>query len=80
MGPADKQPPFRDFGSEGVPKEHWDTATKFQADRNWVQRNEGQIDSSHISWLHQFKTAIEHPDHGTDVPGGYPSYPMSIKI
>jgi phthalate 4,5-dioxygenase oxygenase subunit len=80
MGPADKQPPFRDFGSEGVPRENWNTATKFQAFCNWVQRNEGQIDSSHISWLHQFKTAIEHPDDGTDVPGAYPSYPMSIKI
>jgi phenylpropionate dioxygenase-like ring-hydroxylating dioxygenase large terminal subunit len=79
FGPADKMPGFRDFGSESVPKDQW-VAFKALALCNWVQRNEGQIDSSHISWLHQYFGAHDYPDDGTDKPGGYPSFDMSIKI
>ena len=79
FGPPEKQPLFRDFGSESVPKEQWQ-AFKATALCNWVQRNEGQIDSSHISWLHQYFGALDYPDDGTDVAGGYPSFDMSIKI
>ena len=79
MGPPEKQPGFRDFGSESVPKDQWQ-AFKATALCNWVQRNEGQIDSSHISWLHQYFGALVYPDDGTDVAGGYPSFDMSIKI
>ncbi len=78
MGPADKQPGFRDFGSENMPKEQWQ-AFKATALCNWIQRNEGQIDSSHISWLHQYFGALDYADDGTDRPG-YPSFDMSIKI
>src|SRR4051812_34494178 len=78
MGAADKQPGFRDFGSENMPKEQWQ-AFKATALCNWIQRNEGQIDSSHISWLHQYFGAADYPDDGTDQPG-YPSFDMSIKI
>jgi phthalate 4,5-dioxygenase len=79
FGPADKMPGFRDFGSESMPKDQWQ-AFKATALCNWVQRNEGQIDSSHISWLHQYFGAGDYPDDGTDVAGGYPSFDMSIKI
>jgi phthalate 4,5-dioxygenase len=78
MGPPDKKPGFRDFGSESIPREQWQ-AFKAKALCNWVQRNEGQIDSSHISWLHQYFGAGDYPDDGTDRPG-YPSFDMSIKI
>ncbi|HLF78371.1 MAG TPA: Rieske 2Fe-2S domain-containing protein [Dehalococcoidia bacterium] len=78
LGPADKKPGFRDFGSESMPKEQWQ-AFKATALCNWVQRNEGQIDSSHISWLHQYFGAYDYADDGTDRPG-YPSFDMSIKI
>ena len=78
MGPPDKQPGFRDFGSESIPREEWQ-AFKALAMCNWVQRNEGQIDSSHISWLHQYMGANDYEDDGTDRPG-YPSFRMSIRI
>jgi hypothetical protein len=41
---------------------------------------EGNLDTSHISWLHQFKGAHDVPDDGTDSPGSYPSFDTSIKI
>jgi phenylpropionate dioxygenase-like ring-hydroxylating dioxygenase large terminal subunit len=78
MGPPELKPGFRDFGSESLPREQWQ-AFKAKALCNWVQRNEGQIDSSHISWLHQYFGANDYDDDGTDRPG-YPSFRMSIRI
>ncbi len=79
MGPPEKMTGFRDFGSESVPREKWQ-AFKSIGYCNWVQRMEGNLDTSHISWLHQFKGALDYPDDGTDKPGSYPSFDMSIKI
>jgi phthalate 4,5-dioxygenase oxygenase subunit len=78
MGPPELKPGFRDFGTESMPRDTWQ-AFKAKALCNWVQRNEGQIDSSHISWLHQYMGANDYDDDGTDRPG-YPSYRMSIRI
>jgi len=79
MGPKEKMTGFRDFGTEGVAKDKW-FAVKALGYCNWVQRMEGNLDTSHISWLHQFKGAHDYPDDGTDKPGSYPSFDMSIKI
>jgi len=79
MGPPEKMTGFRDFGSDAVPREKW-FALKLIGYSNWVQRMEGNLDTSHISWLHQFKGAHDYPDDGTDQPGAYPSFDMSMKI
>ncbi|HWO73836.1 MAG TPA: Rieske 2Fe-2S domain-containing protein [Dehalococcoidia bacterium] len=79
MGPPEKMKGFRDFGSESVPREKW-FAVKSIGHCNWVQRMEGNLDTAHISWLHQFRGALDFPDDGTDKPGSYPSFETSIKI
>ena len=61
-----------------LPREQW-RAAKLLVDCNWVQAMEGNLDTAHISWLHQFHGAPDIPDDGTDAPG-YPSNAMSIRI
>ena len=46
---------------------------------NWVQAMEGNIDTSHISHLHQWDGIDDIPDDGSDKPG-YPSNAMSWKF
>ncbi|MFD1522883.1 Rieske 2Fe-2S domain-containing protein [Pseudonocardia yunnanensis] len=78
MGPADTMTPFRDFGTDSLEPEHVQ-ATKMHSTCNWVQAMEGNLDTSHISWLHQFNGVDNIPDDGSDKPG-YPSNPMSWKF
>jgi phthalate 4,5-dioxygenase oxygenase subunit len=52
MGPKDKQPPFRALEYARVPEGQYYTASWLQRG-NWSQGMEGEIDSSHISWLHK---------------------------
>jgi phthalate 4,5-dioxygenase len=78
MGPKDKMTPFRDFGTESLPPERV-FATKMHSTCNWMQAMEGNMDTSHISWLHQWNGAADIPDDGTDKPG-YPSNPISWKF
>ena len=78
MGPAEAMTPFRDFGSEGLAPEQVQ-ARKLHTTCNWVQAMEGNLDTSHISWLHQFDGVEDIPDDGSDKPG-YPSNPMSWKF
>ncbi|WP_214403703.1 Rieske 2Fe-2S domain-containing protein [Pseudonocardia lacus] len=78
MGPPDKQPPFRDFGTESLPPERV-AATKLHTTCNWVQAMEGNLDTSHISWLHQWEGVEQIPDDGSDKPG-YPTNAMSWKF
>src|SRR5712691_4239490 len=52
MGPADKMPPFRDFGTESLAREQW-RASKTQTYCNFVQALEGNLDTAHISFLHR---------------------------
>jgi phthalate 4,5-dioxygenase len=78
FGPAEKRPAFRDFGSEGLPADQW-RASKVRVECNWVQSMEGNLDTSHISWLHQYHAASDIEDDGSDQPGA-PSNPMSIRI
>lgn len=78
MGPPDKQPPFRDFGTETLDVEQV-AATKLHTSCNWVQAMEGNLDTSHISWLHQWNGVDQIPDDGSDKPG-YPTNAMSWKF
>ena len=78
MGPTESMTGFRDFGSDGVPKEQW-RASKIYSPCNWIQGLEGNIDTAHISWLHQYFGVEDIPEDGTDRPG-YPSGAYTWKI
>jgi phthalate 4,5-dioxygenase oxygenase subunit len=78
MGPPEHQPPFRDFGSEELAPDQR-RASKVRVECNWLQSMEGNLDTSHISWLHQYHAAAELPDDGSDTPG-VPSNATSIRI
>ncbi|MBO0873601.1 MAG: Rieske 2Fe-2S domain-containing protein [Pseudonocardia sp.] len=78
MGPPEHMTPFRDFGTDTLAEERV-SATKLHTTCNWVQSMEGNLDTSHISWLHQWDGVDDIPDDGSDKPG-YPSNPMSWKF
>ena len=78
MGPAETMTPFRDFGTESLPADAV-AANKEQIFCNWVQSMDGDLDTAHISNLHQFDAIDDVPDDGTDKPG-YPSGFMSMKF
>jgi phthalate 4,5-dioxygenase len=78
MGPKDKITPFRDFGTETLPDDQV-SAFKTLSTCNYVQAMEGNLDSAHISFLHQFNAIEDIPDDGTDTPG-YNSNAMSMKF
>jgi phthalate 4,5-dioxygenase oxygenase subunit len=52
MGPADRMPEMPEFEWTGVPSDHCHVARWLQR-TNWAQGMEGEIDSSHISFLHK---------------------------
>jgi nitrite reductase/ring-hydroxylating ferredoxin subunit len=78
MGPPDKMQPFRNLGSEDLPVDLW-RATKVISHCNWMQGLEGNIDTTHISFLHSSNTPTSRPAYpandGSDRPG-YPSQAM----
>jgi phthalate 4,5-dioxygenase oxygenase subunit len=78
LGPPETMTPFRDFGTDELEPENW-SATKQVTDCNWVQAMEGNIDTAHISHLHQWDGIDDIPDDGSDKPG-YPSNAMSWKF
>lgn len=78
LGPRDAMTPFRDFGTEGRGASEF-IAMKNLTACNWVQAMEGNIDSAHISFLHQWDSIADIPDDGSDKPG-YPSNAMSLKF
>ena len=78
MGPRETMTPFRDFGTEGHDAAEF-MATKQVTTCNWVQAMEGNLDTAHISHLHQFDGIDDIPDDGSDKPG-YPSNAMSWKF
>jgi phenylpropionate dioxygenase-like ring-hydroxylating dioxygenase large terminal subunit len=78
LGPPLTMTPFRDFGTRTLP------AAQHQVVRetvycNFVQSMDGDVDTAHISNLHQFDAIDDIPDDGTDRPG-YPSGYMSMKF
>lgn len=78
LGPKETMTPFRDFGTDTLPAEDV-LAYKQVVKCNWIQALEGNIDTAHISWLHQFAAAEDLPDDGSDKPG-YPSHAMTWKL
>ena len=72
MGPKDKQPGFRDFGTEKLPREKWAARKSFQP-MTWMQWMEGLMDTTHNSWLHHWKGRADLEDDGSDAPGVYNS-------
>jgi len=78
LGPAGTMTPFRDFGTETLPPQLI-AVNKEQVFCNWVQSMDGDLDTAHISNLHQFDAIDDVPDDGTDKPG-YPSGYMSMKF
>ena len=78
MGPRETMTPFRDFGTDELDAGEV-IATKQHSTCNWVQAMEGNIDTSHISHLHQWDGIDDIPDDGSDKPG-YPSNAMSWKF
>ena len=78
LGPPATMTPFRDAGTDALGPEQW-TANKETVDCNWVQSMDGDVDTAHISNLHQYNAIDDLPDDGTDRPG-YPSHFMSMKL
>jgi phthalate 4,5-dioxygenase len=78
MGPKETMTPFRDFGTEGLEPEKV-FASKVFWDCNWVQSLEGNVDTAHISHLHQFFGVMDVPDDDSDKPG-YPSNAWTWKL
>jgi phthalate 4,5-dioxygenase len=82
MGPPEKMQPFRNLGSDDVPADRW-RASRVISYCNWMQGLEGNVDSTHISYLHSSNTPANpraFPDGDeTDRPG-YPSLPMRSYI
>ena len=74
MGPKDKMPGFRDFGTENLPREKW-RASKRLNPMTFMQDLEGSFDTAHTSWLHMFGAAkdIDANADGSDEPGAYNS-------
>ena len=78
LGPRETMTPFRDFGTDGAEAGEF-IAVKQHSTCNWVQAMEGNLDTAHISHLHQFDAVDDIPDDGSDKPG-YPSNWMSWKF
>ena len=76
MGPKETMTGFRDFGSEALPRDKW-RANRLFVECNWMQSMEGNLDTSHISWLHQYFDVENYDDDGTDKPG-YPTNKASV--
>jgi phthalate 4,5-dioxygenase oxygenase subunit len=78
MGPPESITPFRDFGTEDLPDDQV-VASKVFWDCNWMQSLEGNVDTAHISHLHQFFSVMDVADDGSDKPG-YPSNAWTWKL
>jgi phenylpropionate dioxygenase-like ring-hydroxylating dioxygenase large terminal subunit len=62
MGPADKKPPLPVYQWCARPDASQTTATKWMQESNYAQALEGNIDSSHVSFLHR---TFDHPTFGS---------------
>jgi phthalate 4,5-dioxygenase len=78
LGPPETMTPFRDFGTETLPAEQV-SVVRETVYCNWVQSMDGDVDTAHISNLHQFDAIDDVPDDGSDKPG-YPSGYMSMRF
>jgi phenylpropionate dioxygenase-like ring-hydroxylating dioxygenase large terminal subunit len=67
MGPPETMKPFRELGPP-LPRELWPTG-RVLSECNWVQALEGNIDSSHISYLHRNLDQLSMEPDDSDRPG-----------
>jgi phthalate 4,5-dioxygenase len=63
MGPPEKQPDFPEFEWNLVPENHVYASKRYQ-DCHWLQGMEGDLDSSHLNFLHGQETINASPSHG----------------
>jgi phenylpropionate dioxygenase-like ring-hydroxylating dioxygenase large terminal subunit len=78
MGPPEKGLPFRNFGTDDLPREQW-RASKTLSYCNFIQAMEGNLDTAHISFLHRSLDDGSLQDDGTDRPG-YSSQDVSTRV
>jgi phthalate 4,5-dioxygenase len=64
MGPPDKRPPFPALECAQLPEDQLYVTSWLQRS-NWLQGLEGEVDSSHISWLHRDFDRENSPTRGT---------------
>ena len=74
MGPPEKMTAFRDLGSESLKPEKW-RASKVISYCNWIQGLEGNIDTTHISFLHGGRTPFNPSEFPEDDDSDKPGYP-----
>jgi nitrite reductase/ring-hydroxylating ferredoxin subunit len=77
MGPAETMKPFRE-PAPSLPREQW-PVYRVLSECNWVQALEGNIDTSHISYLHRNLDHFTMEPDDTDRPG-VPTNEMSTFI
>ncbi len=63
MGPADLKPAFPELEWTLVPEGHYYASKRLQ-DCHWQQGMEGDLDSSHLNFLHGQETINASPSHG----------------
>src|SRR5260370_4006425 len=78
MGPAEKRPPIRNFGTDDLPPEQRRASTTL-SHCHFVQAMEGNLDTAHISFLHRSLDDGALNDDGTDRPG-YSSQDVSTRV
>ncbi|HTW89119.1 MAG TPA: Rieske 2Fe-2S domain-containing protein [Candidatus Binataceae bacterium] len=66
MGPPEKQPPLPELEWLAVPEGHAYVSKRYQ-DCHWLQGLEGDIDSSHLGFLHGIEAMMKATEH--DVRG-----------
>jgi phthalate 4,5-dioxygenase oxygenase subunit len=67
MGPPETMRPFRELGP-ALSRDQWPTG-RVLSECNWVQALEGNIDTSHISYLHRNLDQFHMEPDDTDRPG-----------
>jgi phthalate 4,5-dioxygenase len=60
MGPKHLQPEIPDMEWMRVPESHRNVS-KFNVEGNWVQAMEGDVDSSHVGFLHKDMSTLRNP-------------------
>ncbi len=70
MGPRATMPPFPLLEWTAVPEGHYHASKRFQ-ECNWLTGMEGDLDSSHLNFLHGTETIKASPSHGRFKSGAW---------
>jgi phenylpropionate dioxygenase-like ring-hydroxylating dioxygenase large terminal subunit len=63
LGPREDMPPFPALEWTAVPEGHYYASKRFQ-ECNWLTGMDGDLDSSHLNFLHGQETIAASPSHG----------------